>query len=92
MKKNNKWREVRLRTLRRMRNLGWALTAMGGGIMGLPGLGLLERLAVYSIVVGTVVSVGSQALINEIEGEDGDFESTARGGAWIVYKNEKSGK
>lgn len=89
MKKDNKRREVRLRTLRRMRNLGWALTAMGGGIMGLPGLGLFERLAVYSIVVGTVVSVGSQALINEIGGEDGDFGSTGGGAAWTVYKNEK---
>lgn len=88
MKKDNKRREVGLRTLRRMRNLGWALTAMGGGITGLPGLGLLERLAVYSIVVGTVVSVGSQALINEIEGEDGDFGPSGDGSAWTVYKNK----
>ncbi len=51
---------------------------------GLPGLGLLERLAVYSIVAGTVVSVGSQALINEIEGEDGDFGPSGGGAAWTV--------
>ncbi len=89
MKKDNKRMEVNLRTLRRMRNLGWALTAMGGGIMGLPGLDLLVRLAVYSIVVGTVVSVGSQALINEIEGEDGDYGPSGGLSAWTVYKNEK---
>ena len=91
MKKDNKRREGMLRTLRRMRNLGWALTAMGGGIMGLSGLGFLERLAVYSIVVGTVVSVGSQALINEIEGGDGDLGSTGRRAVWTVYKNKRPG-
>jgi len=78
-----------LRTLRRMRNLGWALTAMGGGIMGLPGPDLLERLAVYSIVAGTVVSVGSQALINEIEGGDGDFGSSGDRAVWTVYKRTR---
>lgn len=89
MKKNNNRREVSLRTLRRMRNLGWALTAMGGGVMGLPGPDLLERLAVYTIVLGTVVSVGSQALLNEIDGEDGDFWSSGGGTVWRIYKNEK---
>lgn len=85
---NMKERE-KIRMLRRVRNLGWALTAMGGGVMGLPEIDLLERLAVYMIVVGTVVSVGSQALINEIEGGDGDFWSSGGGTVWRIYKNEK---
>lgn len=88
--KNNYKNEkaAKLQMLRRMRNLGWALTAMGGGVIGLPGPGLLERLAVYTIVVGTFVSVGSQALINEMEGRDGDFGSTGGGAIWTVYRNE----
>lgn len=75
-----------------MRNLGWALTALGGGIMGLPELGWVERFAVYSIVLGTVVSVGSQAIINEMEGRDGDWG--APGGRVIlgVYKNRNCRK
>ncbi len=88
MKKYNNRKDLRLRVLRRMRNLGWAITAMGGGVIGLPGPDLLERLAVYTIVVGTIVSVGSQALINEMEGRDGDFGSSGGGGAWTVYRNE----
>lgn len=88
MKNDNKKKKEKLQILRRMRNLGWALTAMGGGVIGLPGPGLLERLAVYTIVVGTIVSVGSQALINEMEGRDGDFGSSGGGAAWTVYKNE----
>jgi hypothetical protein len=86
MEKNKNNQIVKLRMLRRMRNLGWALTAMGGGVIGLPGQDLLERLAVYTIVVGTVVSVGSQALINEIEGRDGDFGSTGGETSWTVYR------
>ncbi|OAD90739.1 hypothetical protein A7A78_14325 [Aequorivita soesokkakensis] len=88
MKNDNKKKKEKLQILRRMRNLGWALTAMGGGVIGLPGPGLLERLAVYTIVVGTIVSVGSQALINEMEGRDGDFGSSGGGAAWTIYKNE----
>ncbi|MEH6764697.1 MAG: hypothetical protein V7655_09380 [Aequorivita antarctica] len=88
MKNDNKKKKEKLQILRRMRNLGWALTAMGGGVIGLPGPDLLERLAIYTIVVGTIVSVGSQALINEMEGRDGDFGSTGGGAAWTVYRNE----
>ena len=87
MKKDDKKKALKLRMLRSMRNLGWALTAMGGGAMGLPGPELLERLAVYTIVAGTIVSVGSQALINEMEGRDGDFGPPGGGATWTVYKN-----
>lgn len=85
MEKNKNNQSVKFRRLRRMRNLGWALTAMGGGVIGLPGPDLLERLAVYTIVVGTIVSVGSQALINEMEDKDGDYGG---GAAWTVYRNK----
>ena len=87
MNKDAEKKALRLRMLRSMRNLGWALTAMGGGVMGLPGPSVLERLAVYTIVIGTIVSVGSQALINEMEGRDGDFWHPGGGAAWTVYKN-----
>ena len=69
--RNNK--KSKLRMLRKFRNLGWALTTIGGGTIGLPGGDLLERLAVYAIVSGTLLSVGSQALINEITGGHGGF-------------------
>ncbi len=87
MKNDNKKKKEKLQILRRMRNLGWALTAMGGGVLGLLGPDLLERLAVYTIVLGTVVSVGSQALINEMEGRDGDMGSSGGVAAWTVYRN-----
>jgi hypothetical protein len=76
---NKNRKKLKLQLLRRMRNLGWALTAIGGGIIGLPGSFLLERLAVYGIVAGTFISVGSQALINEIEERDGEMGSPGDG-------------
>jgi hypothetical protein len=90
MKNDTERNKKKLHTLRRIRNLGWALTAMGGGLFGLPGLYLLERLAVYAIVAGTIVSVGSQAIINEIDGEDDDIGSFWDGASWKVYRNERS--
>jgi hypothetical protein len=87
MEKNEIRKERRLRFLRRFRNLGWALTTIGGGIMELPGSDMFKRIAVYSIVGGTIISVGSQALINEIDDMDGDLESLEILDSWTVYRN-----
>ncbi|MDN3725129.1 hypothetical protein QRD02_12105 [Aequorivita sp. SDUM287046] len=81
-------KDVQLRRLKSIRNLGWALSAIGGGLKGMSGLEFLERLAVYTIVAGTIVSVGSQAIINEMENMDGDIGPSGGGGAWIIYRNK----
>jgi|TARA_R110000822_G_scaffold243762_1_gene372608 hypothetical protein len=86
METRNK-KDAKLRMLRKFRNLGWALTTVGGGIIGLPGGDLLERLAVYAIVAGTLLSVGSQALINEMTDENGGFGPFMKPGKRRLFTN-----
>lgn len=66
-------RRERLKVLRRIRNIGMAMTGIGGGISGAPGLlpPILGQAALYLIVVGTVITVGCQAVINDIT-DDGE--------------------